>query len=103
MARSMQLKKVGTDFGSTKVDACRYSHVSCSTFFLLVGIVLTLGGVWIRWRASDYSMSAEEAMKNRKLTSEQVFQRLILIRRSGLVLTFAGMALLIISVMLGAR
>lgn len=71
-----------------------------SNLCLVVAIVLTLSGVWIRWNAHDYSMSAEEAMKNRKLTAEQVFRRLILIRRSGLALTLVGMALLILSVVL---
>ena len=45
-------------------------------------------------------MSAEEAMKNRKLTAEQVVRRLLLIRRGGQVLTFSGMGLMLLTLLL---
>jgi hypothetical protein len=71
-----------------------------STLCLVIAVVLTLSGVWVQWNVHDYSMNAEEAMKNRKMTAEQVVRRLILIRRGGRILTFAGMALLIVSVLM---
>ena len=71
-----------------------------STLCLIVAILLTLSGVWVQWHVGEYSMSAEEAMKNRKLTAEQVVRRLVLIRRGGQILTFTGMGLLVLSLLL---
>lgn len=71
-----------------------------SNLCLVVAIILTLSGVWIQWHAGEYSMSAEEAIKNRKLTAEQVVRRLVLIRRGGQVLTFSGLGLLLVALLL---
>jgi hypothetical protein len=74
-----------------------------STLCFVIATILTLSGVWIQWHAHEYVMNAEEAMKNRKLTGEQVVRRLVLIRRSGLILTFAGIGMLLVSLMLLER
>ncbi|CAM3049100.1 hypothetical protein RAHE111665_12780 [Rariglobus hedericola] len=66
---------------------------------LLFAVLLTLCGVWMRWRAHDYRMSAEEAMKDGKLTYEQVLSRLKMIKIVSRIITVAGMALLIASLM----
>ncbi len=74
-----------------------------STLCFLVATILTLSGVWIQWRAHEYVMDAEEAMKNRKLTGEQVVRRLALIRRCGRILIFAGIGMLLVTLMLLER
>jgi hypothetical protein len=48
-------------------------------------------------------MDAEENMKNRKLTGDQLVRRLVLIRRSGRILVFAGIGMLLVSLMLLER
>lgn len=39
-------------------------------------------------------------MKNRKMTAEQVSRRLVMIERSGRVLIFAGIVMLMVSLMM---
>jgi hypothetical protein len=74
-----------------------------STLCFVVATVLTLSGVWIQWHAHEYVMDAEEAMKNRKLTGEQVIRRLVLIRRGGGILILVGIGMLLVSLMLLER
>lgn len=45
-----------------------------------------------------YRMAAEEAMKDRKLTDEQVNMRMRILRQVAITLTLAGMVMLVISV-----
>lgn len=68
--------------------------------FMFVAIVLTLAGVWLRWRASMYRMEAEEALKDRKITSRQCEVRLSLVRMGGSCLTLAGIGLLVATMLL---
>ncbi len=74
-----------------------------STLCFVIATGLTLSGVWIQWRVHEYAMDAEVAMKNRKLTGEQVARRLVLIKRSGRILTFLGIGMLIVTLMLLER
>jgi hypothetical protein len=69
--------------------------ISLRTFVLLIAAAITLGGTWVQWRVHSYRMDAEEAMKDRKLTPDQLARRLMLIRSVGPVLTYGGMAILI--------
>lgn len=71
-----------------------------TTLCLLGAISLTLCGVWIQWHAHDYAMGAEEAIKNRKMTGEQVLRRMVLIRRAARVLIFLGVVMLFVSLMM---
>ncbi len=71
--------------------------------FFAMAAVLTLSGVWVNWRAHVYRMSAEEAMKDGKLTHDQVDARLKLITNGSRFLTFAGMGLLIVSMFMLAE
>ena len=63
-----------------------------------LAIILTLTGVWMRWHMHEYRMGAEEAMKERKLTADQVDRRLMIIRQAANTLTIVGMALLVITI-----
>ena len=90
----------GANFELTKFASRRFRPVFYSNLCLVIAIILTLAGVWIQWHVGEYSMSGEEAVKNRKLTAEQVVRRLVLIRRSGQVLTFSGMGLLLVSLLM---
>lgn len=74
-----------------------------STLCFVIATGLTLSGVWIQWRAREYVMDAEEAMKNRKLTGEQVARRLVLIRLVGRMLTYLGIGMLIVTLMVLER
>ena len=74
-----------------------------STLCFVIATGLTLSGVWIQWRAHEYVMDAEEAMKNRKLTGEQVARRLVLIRLVGRMLTYLGIGMLIVTLMVLER
>ena len=49
----------------------------------------------MQWRVHSFCMSAEEAMKDGKLTQAQVTRRLTLFKQGSRVLTIAGMALLL--------
>jgi hypothetical protein len=70
------------------------------TFVLIIAAAVTLGGTWVQWRAHDYRMEAEEALKDRRLTSDQASRRLLLIRGGGAFLTCGGMAILVICMLL---
>lgn len=76
-----------------------YPQAACLT----LAVFLTLAGVWINWRAHAYRMSAEEALKDGKLTHDQMGMRLRAISKGGRFLTLAGMALLIVGMFLLAE
>jgi hypothetical protein len=78
-------------------NSCRLSPVFFQPLCFVLAVVLTLTGVWVNWRAHVYRMSAEEAMKDGKLTHDQVESRLRLITNGSRFLTLTGMALLIVS------
>jgi hypothetical protein len=65
---------------------------------LVLAILITLAGVWMHWHMHHYHMGAEEAMKERKLSAEQVDRRLKVMRTSAGALTIIGMSLLIVAV-----
>ncbi len=63
--------------------------------YLLSAIVVTLSGVWLRWKAHEFRMNAEEAMKDGKLTHEQVERRITLIKNGSRALTVVGIVMLL--------
>lgn len=71
------------------------------TICLIIGILITLAGVWIHWRKHDFHMDAEEAQKNGKLTHAQAERRVLLLKRGGRALTITGMVLLVVSLLIG--
>lgn len=70
---------------------------------LSVAVLITLSGVWMNWRAHWYRMSAEEAMKDGKLTQDQVDLRLRVFANGSRILTLAGMGLLVVSVVIAGE
>lgn len=62
---------------------------------MLTAVLLTACGVWMRWRLHGCRISAEEAMKDGRLTCEQASRRLITHQSISRALTVIGMALLI--------
>jgi hypothetical protein len=68
-----------------------FSQFTC----ILIAMLLMLSGAWVQWRAPWYRMDAEEAMKDGKLSQQQVDQRLNLIRRGSWCLTLTGVVLLV--------
>ena len=73
------------------------------TAFLAIAVGLMLTGAWVQWRSSWYQMDAEEDMKDKKLTQDQVHQRIRMIRWSGFALTAAGIVLLIAGLIIGSQ
>jgi hypothetical protein len=71
--------------------------MALQTIWLSVAILLTLTGVWMQWHAPTYRMIAEEAMKDGKLTQDQVDRRLRVIGRTKRLCTLTGMILLVVS------
>lgn len=67
---------------------------------ILIAMLITLSGAWVQWRACEYRMDVEEAMKDGKLSQRQVDQRLRLVRRGGWFLTLAGLSMFVV-VLLG--
>lgn len=74
-----------------------FSQTQC----VILAIVITLTGVWVRWRLAALEMSAEERLKEGKLTPRQVERRLRWARDGGRLLTIAGLVLLGASVLMG--
>jgi TRAP-type C4-dicarboxylate transport system permease small subunit len=72
-------------------------HVLSQPICILIAMLVTLSGAWMQWRASWYRMHTEEAMKDRKLSQQQVDQRLRMIRSGGWFLTLAGLAMFVVS------
>ncbi len=65
--------------------------------------MLTLSGVWVRWRLPWFEMNAEELLKDGKLTSHQVERRVRWARDGGRLLTLTGLGLLGASLLLVSR
>lgn len=76
-----------------------FSTVFSQTTSFVIAMVVTLSGVWVQWRACWYRMDAEEAMKDGKMNQRQVDQRLRLVNRGGLLLTYAGIVMLLVSLL----
>lgn len=65
--------------------------------------MLTLAGVWLRWRLPWYEMNAEDQLKDGKLTSHQVERRVRWVRDGGRLLTLTGLGLLGASLLLASQ
>lgn len=74
--------------------------VGPQTVCVIVAILLTLAGVWLRWRLPWYEMNAEDRLKDGKLTSHQVERRVRWMRDGGRLLTLTGLGLLGASLLL---
>ncbi|HEY8932887.1 MAG TPA: hypothetical protein VIM44_06220 [Rariglobus sp.] len=70
---------------------------------MLIAMLLTACGVWMRWKMHGYRICAEEAMKDGKLTYAQASRRLFVILSVSRALTVIGMALLIACLLMPAR
>lgn len=70
---------------------------------ILIAMFVTLSGAWVQWRASEYRMEVEEAMKDGRLSQRQVDQRLRLVRRGGWFLTLAGLAMFAVGLSCAGR
>ena len=82
---------------------CRsLSFLAHSPPVLLLAAGLTLTGVWAQFRFHDYCMSAEEAVKNGKITHDQASARMRWMKQSGRVLIIVGSILLIVGTMVGS-
>lgn len=68
--------------------------------YVVMAILLTLAGVWMRWRLPAYEMHAEDAVKDGKLTGVQLETRVRRMRDVSRALTLAGLALLGASLLL---
>lgn len=62
---------------------------------LAVGVALTLAGTALHWQLPRQRMSAEERMKDGKLTEAQAIRMIRLFSFSARLLTIAGAAILI--------
>jgi hypothetical protein len=76
-----------------------FSQTTCVVFAILV----TLSGVWMQWRLSNFEMHAEDQLKDGKLTSRQVENRIRWVRDGGRLLTLAGLGLLGMSLLWVSR
>lgn len=55
------------------------------------GVGLVLVGVYLRWRFTDHTMSAEERAKDGQLSEEQVRFRIAVLRYSGPLIIILGL------------
>ncbi len=78
-------------------------HVFPQPACILIATVITLSGAWVQWRAPEYRMEAEEAMKDGKLNQRQMDQRLRLVRRGGWFLTLVGLAMFAVGLSCAGR
>lgn len=74
-----------------------HSPVLSQGFLFIFAAAITLSGVCMQWRVHVYCMSAEEAVKDGKLTQDQATRRLLMFKWGSHVLTIGGMALLLAS------
>jgi hypothetical protein len=72
--------------------------MSAQEVCLSLAILITLVGVWLHWHMHHYRMGAEEAIKERKLSADQVDRRLMILKHAANTLTIVGMILLVLTI-----
>ena len=60
--------------------------------------LMTLTGVWLRWRSHSHYADIEEEMKNGKIAAEEAQRRFRTVDRRAAALIFLGIGLLVVAV-----
>lgn len=63
-----------------------------------ISLILTLSGVWMQWHMPEYRMSAEEAVKDRRIPEERIEERMRLLKTVARLLIVSGVVLLVASI-----